>query len=570
MSARSYSGPIASLLSASLLFGFVCGCGGDGISTGVSRSGDRAVPSSSGITNTSSAPLPQAMDESTFSEPRPPHDSVSDFTPPASGKVYSSSTTDHGAPEVAGSDVSRTPDAAHVADVYREKEFVPRSNHQSGLLTAGSFDDVANFHEYLRLLQMNGHQLSHCQLPISTQMRQTIVRVTDGQGRPISDARCLITGAGNDQNVLLNLQTGSDGRTTLLTQTVHSSHQQQPLRLQIFLPSCQDAVVDELRTPQDQWDVVLQNGQSTLPTQLDLALVIDTTGSMGDELGYLKAEIDSIVACVHRMFPNVDQRFSLITYRDQGDEYVCRAFDFTGSLSDFRRNLDAQSAGGGGDFPEAMDVALQSAVQLDWRTANTARVMFLVGDAPPHREGAANAVTAMNELRRKGVRIFPVGASGVEKSAEVIMRTASVLTGGQYLFLTDHSGVGNAHATPSVSSFAVERLDRLLIRMIASELVGKRLIPQEVIAIERGESYSWVPPVCTQPTVYPQPAYVAYQSPVVVCEPIVSCVPYAVLRPSFWDQLSHWIQNNALATAIGLVSCAMVFNGLRSCRGIIF
>ena len=436
------------------------------------------------------------------------------------------------------------------------------------LLTAGSFDDVANYHEYVRLLQVNGHQLSHCQLPISAVMRQTIVRITDGQGRPIGDARCMVSGAGNDQNVMLDVRTGSDGRTTLLTQTSHNSQQQQPLRLQIFLPGSDAAIIDELRTPQDQWDIVLQDGQSTLPTQLDLALVIDTTGSMGDELDYLKAEIDSIVACVHRMFPNVDQRFSLITYRDQGDEYVSRAFDFTGSLSEFRRNLDAQSAGGGGDFPEAMDVALHSAVQLNWRTSNTARVMFLVGDAPPHREGAAKAVTAMNQLRQKGVRVFPLGASGVEKSAEVLMRTASVLTMGQYLFLTDHSGVGHAHATPSVSSFAVEKLDRLMIRMIASELAGKRLIPQEVIAIERGESYSWAPPVCPKPIVYQQPAYVNCQSPAVVCKPVVSYVPYVVAEPSIWVQLSCWIQNNALATAIGLVGCAMVFNGLHRHRGI--
>ena len=172
-------------------------------------------------------------------------------------------------------------------------------------------------------------------------------------------------------------------------------------------------------------------------------------------------------------------------------------------------------------------------------------------------------MTAMNQLRQKGVRVFPLGASGVEKSAEVLMRTASVLTMGQYLFLTDHSGVGNAHATPSVSSYAVEKLDRLMIRMIASELAGKRLIPQEVIAIERGETYSWAPPVsCPQLVPCPQPACVPYQAP------IVSCVPYVVLEPSIWVRLSCWIQNNALATAIGLVSCAMVFNGLRSCRGV--
>jgi hypothetical protein len=388
-------------------------------------------------------------------------------------------------------------------------------------------------------------------------MRQTIIRITDGQGRPISDAQCLVTGAGNNQDLMLNLRTGSDGRTTLLTQTGYNNDQEQPLRLRVIPAGAEAAVIDEIRLPENQWDIVLQDGRSTLPTQLDLALVIDTTGSMGDELDYLKAEIDSIAANVHRMFPHVDQRFSLITYRDQGDEYVCRAFDFTGSLSEFRRNLDAQSAGGGGDFPEAMDVALHSAAKLTWRTSNTARVMFLVGDAPPHRDGTASAVTAIDDLRQKGVRVFPVGASGVEKSAEVLMRTASVLTMGQYLFLTDHSGVGNAHATPSVSSFAVEKLDRLMIRMIASELAGKRLIPQEVIAIERGESYSWTPPMSC-----PQTACQTYRAPIVCYSPPV------VSGPSVLKQLVQWIRHNTLATAIALMTFAMVVENRQRRRGI--
>jgi hypothetical protein len=83
--------------------------------------------------------------------------------------------------------------------------------------------------------------------------------------------------------------------------------------------------------------------------------------------------------------------------------------------------------------------------------------------------------------------VFPVAGSGAALKAEFILRAASFLTMGQYLFLTDHSGVGNPHAKPHVPEYQVERLDRLMIRMVASELAGKRLAPQEVIAIERGD-----------------------------------------------------------------------------------
>jgi Mg-chelatase subunit ChlD len=554
MPIRSYRGPIASLLSASLMFGLIFGCGSSNdMSSGTGSYGDRADAPSSAAYSVSPAEHSDSIPAGTSAPPA----SVSHTSPPAAGEVYSSSTTDHDPADAAGTDFSRAEAASRVEDAHREKEFVPRSGHQSGLLTAGSFDDVANYHEYVQLLQSNRHHLPYCQMPITAEMRQTIIRITDGQGRPISDAQCLVTGAGNDQNLMLNLRTGSDGRTTLLTQTGYNSDQEQPLRLRVIPAGAEAAVIDEIRIPENQWDIVLQDGRSTLPTQLDLALVIDTTGSMGDELDYLKAEIDSIAASVHRMFPNVDQRFSLITYRDQGDEYVCRAFDFTGSLSEFRRNLDAQTAGGGGDFPEAMDVALHSAAKLTWRTSNTARVMFLVGDAPPHREGAASAVTAIDDLRQKGVRVFPVGASGVEKSAEVLMRTASVLTMGQYLFLTDHSGVGNAHATPSVSSFAVEKLDRLMIRMIASELAGKRLIPQEVIAIERGESYSWTPPFSC-----PQTACQTYRAPIVCYSP-----PF-VPEPTILEQLAIWIRHNSLTTAIALMTFAMVIENRQRRRGV--
>ena len=58
---------------------------------------------------------------------------------------------------------------------------------------------------------------------------------------------------------------------------------------------------------------------------------------------------------------------------------------------------------------------------------------------------------------------------------EFYMRTAALLTLSQYLFLTDDSGVGNAHAEPHIPCYDVQRLDQLMIRMIRSELTGTRI-----------------------------------------------------------------------------------------------
>jgi hypothetical protein len=114
-------------------------------------------------------------------------------------------------------------------------------------------------------------------------------------------------------------------------------------------------------------------------------------------------------------------------------------------------------------------------------------VLFLVGDAPPHDQFAARTLAAVEQLRQQGVRIYPVAGSGVKERAEFVLRSAAFLTLGQYLFLTDHSGVGRPHAAPHVPSYAVEHLNRLMLRMIASELAGKPLAAAEVLAIERGD-----------------------------------------------------------------------------------
>lgn len=209
------------------------------------------------------------------------------------------------------------------------------------------------------------------------------------------------------------------------------------------------------------------------PRSLDVALVIDTTGSMGDELEYLKVELRDIATRVARSYPGVTQRWGMVLYRDHGDAYVTRKVDFS-DIDSFITKLGQQSAGGGGDTPEAMDLGMVASAELAWRTGEeTARMVFLVADAPTHQgAGARRFASAVLEHRAAGTAIYPVGASGVDNEAEAEMRLAAKVTGGQYIFLTDHSGVGGHHAAPKVEQYKVETLHDAMARMIGGELGG--------------------------------------------------------------------------------------------------
>jgi hypothetical protein len=207
---------------------------------------------------------------------------------------------------------------------------------------------------------------------------------------------------------------------------------------------------------------------------LDVALVIDTTGSMGDEIRYLQAEFSALSSSIESKYPNAKQRWSLVVYRDQGDEYVTRWFDFRDNAEDFRDKLSMQVAAGGGDFPESPDAALAAMAQLAWRDDDkTARLAFWVADAPHHNDKATAMLDAIRGAKAIGVHVYPVASSGVDELTELTMRSTAQLTGGRYVFLTDDSGVGGAHKEPSIPCYFVTRLDQAILRMVDVELTGK-------------------------------------------------------------------------------------------------
>jgi hypothetical protein len=242
------------------------------------------------------------------------------------------------------------------------------------------------------------------------------------------------------------------------------------------------------RADRDAAHALFGSRERAAHTQLDVAIVLDTTGSMGDEIAYVRAELQAIADRISELVPNPgDIRWAVVTYKDEGDEYVTRTSNFTSGTGDAKAFLDDENASGGGDYPEANDAALEAMLQLAWRQdEDTARMAFWVGDAPHHTSRAANVTQALLVARDAGVHVYPVAASGADELTEVAMRSAAQLTGGRFLFLTDDSGVGGDHLEPTLPCYFVTLLSDAMARMAEMELTGIYREPSQDEVIRTG------------------------------------------------------------------------------------
>lgn len=209
------------------------------------------------------------------------------------------------------------------------------------------------------------------------------------------------------------------------------------------------------------------NSSCTISNVVEIAFVVDATGSMGDEIEFLKLELEDVVRKTFESYSDHDLRVGSVFYRDKGDEYLTRRIDFQTDLLKVLNFIKLQSAGGGGDKPEAVEVALKTALDsLQWSETSRSRILFLILDAPPHAYAREEMLQLTLKAAAKGVRIVPVVCSGADKPTEFIMRSMALATNGTYAFLTDNSGVGLTHMKPSTDGFSVELFNALLQRVI--------------------------------------------------------------------------------------------------------
>lgn len=338
-------------------------------------------------------------------------------------------------------------------------------------LTAGQVDDNARFDDYLKYLrEYQGPQA----LPIAIEERR-FIRVVDAQQRPIAGARVEIY---DGQRKLYTGRTVSDGRVLFLPREAGAS-QAQSLRALISRGQYRTEAPLTFGSPEQTIPLDVADNVGTV--FLDLVFLLDATGSMGDEIDHIKATIDTIATRIEQLPGSATPRFGLVAYKDTGDEYITRKWDFT-DVQGFSANLSEVYAGGGGDYPESVNAGLSDAINLPgWSSPETGRhlrMIVLVGDAPPHLDYANDTQypTLLGQAAAAGIKIFPIGGSGLQEQGEYIFRQFAQVTQGQFVFLTYANGVSGAPGPAtelSVSDFTVNNLDNLVVNLVAAEIANQ-------------------------------------------------------------------------------------------------
>ena len=239
------------------------------------------------------------------------------------------------------------------------------------------------------------------------------------------------------------------------------------------------------------------DGPRVVPSPLPVAVlfVLDTTGSMGEEIERLRSTLEIISANITALKPKPALRFGMVLYRDSDpdEEYDTKIVPFTSDLAKFQQALDDVSASGGGDDPEDLQSALRDAIGgMNWN-ADGIRLGFIVTDAQPHLDYGQDFTyaKAAREAKAKAIKFFSIGAGGLPLEGEYPLRQIAQYTQGKYIFLTygekgeSAGGKEGSVSHHTGSNFSTDKLEAIVIKFVRDELARQSDKP-----IEAEESYS--------------------------------------------------------------------------------
>ena len=338
--------------------------------------------------------------------------------------------------------------------------------YQAPSLSAGEVNDNERWKEYLEYLEGYEGPLVHT-VDVS---ERYIISVTNSEGDPVPNAVVKVLAG---EGVLQEGKTYADGRTLFFPSAHPDAEGIKSFEVLVEKNEVSRSV-EFIRGEQREWPVSLDVEAGYLSgVPLDVLFLLDSTGSMADEIDQIKRTLLSISARIADLPSQPDLRFGMVSYRDRRDEYVTRVFDFDDDAGRFANAIRDVVADGGGDDPESLNEALHTAIHRpEWRAGDAIRLVFLLADAPPHLdyEDDYDYAAEMVEASRRGIKIFAVASSGLDKRGEYIFRQIAQHTMGRFIFLLypgHGEGLGTSH---SVSEYTVERLDDLVVRLIEEEL----------------------------------------------------------------------------------------------------
>jgi Mg-chelatase subunit ChlD len=376
-------------------------------------------------------------------------------------------------------------DGIGIADRKKSDDVVAYQPQPQGV-RAGEWDDNANYRDYLKWIKESPRNVAR----LDTSDRQFLI-VKDKDGKPVPNCKISI----ETQNGTQSLVTMASGRAMWFP------HAYGVTGAVTATTQCggQDKISTKIQGQLDSITQIVLKTARALPSKrtIDLAFVLDTTGSMSEEIDAVKQTIKAVADTLSTA--QTDVRIGLVEYKDRGDSFVTKQYPFSSDLAAFSRSVSGIVASGGGDVPEDMQQGLQVAIEkLQWRTDAVARLVVVIADAPPHLDyqDEKSFSDSAKLAAAKGIKLFTVSASGMDTTGQIVMRQMAQFTGASNMFVlrggAGPQSVGGGDPKSSCGGvqeqYSSGKLDKLIINKIKQEIAAVDADPTRIAGIGKDES----------------------------------------------------------------------------------
>ncbi len=358
-----------------------------------------------------------------------------------------------------------------------------------GSIKAGEWDDNANYREFQRYLA-NEESLPIHRVDVSD--RHFLV-VRDSEGKAVPGCTVFVS---DPREHMIRLTTTASGRAILFP------HAEQMVGERLVATArCNDATANASFPMVDQDGVVdlhLQSARSLPEVRtIDVAFILDTTGSMSEEISAVKSTIGKVAQTLRQQ--NFGVRIGLVEYKDHGDIFLTKTHPMSARVDRFLADVAGISAAGGGDTPEDVQQGVHVALtQLEWNRDAVGHFAFLIGDAPPHLDypNDPNYAVDMKDAAHRGVQMFTIAASGMDDLGQAVWRQIAQYTGATNLFVLrggagpQSTGAGDPKSScgGTQTQYASGNLDALIVSKIQHELKGLDRDPMRIAGLHVDEN----------------------------------------------------------------------------------
>ncbi len=355
-------------------------------------------------------------------------------------------------------------------------------------IRAGEWDDNANYREYQRYLGAVTRPIHS----VDVRARRFLV-VRDSVGKAVSRCPVVVT---DDAQRQVTLTTMASGRAILFPYAEGLSGKKFTAEARCVEGHAQTTVaLDDDGDGTAEMKLAAPRREDA--RMVDVAFILDTTGSMSEEIASVKSTIQKVARTLQGN--QLQVRIGMVEYKDRSDPFVTKTYAFTSDLAAFSAKIANIEAGGGGDLPEDMNAGIHAGLSdLEWSPRAVARMAFVIADAPPHLDypNDPDYAVEMKNAAHRGIELFGVAASGMDELGQAVLRQMAQYTAATEMFvLRGGAGPQSVGGGDPISScggtqqqYASGNLDGLIVSKIKRELASLDADPTRIPGLRTDES----------------------------------------------------------------------------------